>query len=196
MPRDWDRFTGVPTAGSRQRGCAEPPGSRCATPRQSAWRASSACSRPIELAPDPALALSPTHNGSPRHVLVAIRDWSGAGAHLPGLRAALRRLAADHPILAMPMQDPADREASELIVDGIDGADGDAAGRRSRGAAGGHRWVRAGHRHAASRTDPGRRRARSRPGHLLRPEGGCLRRAGRATGCRPRGRTHQSGGAP
>ena len=40
----------------------------------------------------------------------------------PRLRSALRRLAAEHPILAMPMQDPADREASERIVDGIEGA--------------------------------------------------------------------------
>lgn len=78
--------------------------------------------RPIELAPDPALALVPERYGNPQHVLVAIRDWHGADAHLPGLQAALRRLAADHPILALPMQDPADRAASERIVDGIDGA--------------------------------------------------------------------------
>jgi polysaccharide pyruvyl transferase CsaB len=78
--------------------------------------------RPIELAPDPALAMVSTPDESPRHVLVAIRDWGGADAHLAGLLAALRRLAADHPILAMPMQDPADRETSERIVDGIDGA--------------------------------------------------------------------------
>ena len=78
--------------------------------------------RPIELAPDPAFALVPPHGGDPRHVLVAIRDWGGADVHLPALRSALRRLAAEHPILAMPMQDPADREASERIVDGIEGA--------------------------------------------------------------------------
>ena len=78
--------------------------------------------RPIELAPDPALALVPKHDGSPRHILVAIRDWSGDNVHFPTLRSALRRLAAEHPILAMPMQDPSDREASERIIDGIEGA--------------------------------------------------------------------------
>lgn len=79
--------------------------------------------RPIELAPDPALALGPARDGERRNVVVAVRDWSAADAHVAGLREALRRLAADHPILAVPMQEPADRAASERIVDGIPGAE-------------------------------------------------------------------------
>jgi polysaccharide pyruvyl transferase CsaB len=70
--------------------------------------------RHIELAPDPALALSPPRGGERRQVVVAVRD-----GQVEGLREAVRRLAADHPVLALPMQDPADRAASEAVVEGV-----------------------------------------------------------------------------
>ena len=79
--------------------------------------------RPIDLAPDPALALSPGGDGERRHVLVAVRDWGASDAHLAGLREALRQLSADHPILALPMQDRADHAASVAMVEGIAGAE-------------------------------------------------------------------------
>ena len=69
--------------------------------------------RHIELAPDPALALAPARDGERRKIVIAVRD-----GQVDGLREAVRRLAADHPILALPMQDPADRAASEALVAG------------------------------------------------------------------------------
>lgn len=80
--------------------------------------------RPIEVVPDLALALRPTATaGSGGHVLVAVRDWGGDATHVDGLREGLRRLAARHRIVALPMQDPADRAASEATVAGVPGAE-------------------------------------------------------------------------
>jgi polysaccharide pyruvyl transferase CsaB len=78
--------------------------------------------RPIDLVPDPALALRPPA-GAGGHLLLAVRSWGSSMAHVDGLRAALRELATEMPILALPMQDPADREASMVAIDGITGAE-------------------------------------------------------------------------
>lgn len=77
--------------------------------------------RPIELAPDAALALRPDAAGPGDRVVVAVRDWQ-ANDHLAPVRAALAALAADRPIIAVPMQEPADRAASAAAVAGIDHA--------------------------------------------------------------------------
>jgi len=78
--------------------------------------------RPIELVPDPALALHPPASAG-GHVLVAVRSWGASAEHITGLRDALRSLSAERTILCLPMQDAVDREASEAAVEGIPGAD-------------------------------------------------------------------------
>jgi polysaccharide pyruvyl transferase CsaB len=75
--------------------------------------------RPIQLVPDPALALHPPASGRGGHVLVAVRSWGASTQHLAGLRDALRSLSAERTILALPMQDAVDRQASEAAIDGI-----------------------------------------------------------------------------
>jgi polysaccharide pyruvyl transferase CsaB len=77
--------------------------------------------RAIDLAPDPALALR-LPGGRDGSIVVAVRDWAGQTEHLAGVRAALLGLSRDHRIVALPMQDPADRAASESVVGGIPGA--------------------------------------------------------------------------
>ena len=75
--------------------------------------------RPIALAPDPALVLRPSRTDG-GHVLVAIRAWGDAS--LVGLRDGIRALAADHPIIALPMHEPVDRAVAVLMTEGIPGA--------------------------------------------------------------------------
>ena len=77
--------------------------------------------RPIDVVPDPALALRPVA-GARGHVLLAVRSWGTSTAHMNGLRAALRELAAEMPILALPMQEAVDREACEAAIEDIPGA--------------------------------------------------------------------------
>jgi len=79
--------------------------------------------RPIDLVPDPALALHPPASGGGGHVLVAVRGWGASAAHLGGLRDTLRALAAERTVLALPMQDAVDREPSLAAIEGITGAD-------------------------------------------------------------------------
>lgn len=78
--------------------------------------------RPIDLVPDAALALRPPA-GPGGHLLLAVRSWGDSTAHLEGLRAGLRELAADLPILALPMHDPVDRQASMAAIEDIPNAD-------------------------------------------------------------------------
>jgi polysaccharide pyruvyl transferase CsaB len=77
--------------------------------------------RPIELVPDPSIALRPTRTEGD-HVLVAVRRWGRSDEHLVAIRTALGTLAREHPIVAMPMQEPFDRDASTFAVDGVVGA--------------------------------------------------------------------------
>lgn len=77
--------------------------------------------RPIELAPDAALALRPEAAEPGDHVVVAVRGWQ-ANDHIAPVRTALASLALDRPIIALPMQEPADRAASAAVVAGIDNA--------------------------------------------------------------------------
>lgn len=75
--------------------------------------------RPIELAPDAALGLHPEPVEPASHLLVAVRSWGAADRHIEPIRTALASLAEDLPILALPMQEPADRTASLAVVSGI-----------------------------------------------------------------------------
>jgi len=79
--------------------------------------------RPIEIVPDPALALEwSVPLGSNRPVVVAVRAWPSVEPVLDGIRGALARLADLGPIVAVPMQSPADLEPSREVVRGIPGA--------------------------------------------------------------------------
>ena len=78
--------------------------------------------RPIEVVPDPALALHPSGSGAGDHVLVAVRPWGPDRAYLAELNAALRELASDARILALPMHETVDRGVSAEVVAGIAGA--------------------------------------------------------------------------
>jgi polysaccharide pyruvyl transferase CsaB len=84
--------------------------------------------RPIEVVPDPALALHPAGSGAGDHVLVAVRPWGPDRAYLAELNAALRELAADARILALPMHEAVDRAVSAEVVAGIPGAEMTTAG--------------------------------------------------------------------
>jgi polysaccharide pyruvyl transferase CsaB len=78
--------------------------------------------RPIELTADPALALSARATRAATGagpVVVAIRSWGTTAAHLGPIREALRALAGERSIVALPMHEPVDREASESVVDGV-----------------------------------------------------------------------------
>ena len=79
--------------------------------------------RPVDLVPDPALALRPPAGAGNGHLLLAVRSWGTSTAHLDGLRSALGELATEMPILALPMQDATDREASMAAIEGITGAE-------------------------------------------------------------------------
>lgn len=79
--------------------------------------------RAIDLAPDPALAIEPDIERVPGRIVVAVRDWGHVRAHLLGLREALATLATGRRILALPMQEAADREASSMVVAGVDRAE-------------------------------------------------------------------------
>lgn len=82
--------------------------------------------RPIEVVPDPALALRPpttTEGPETRPIVVALRDSGMSRRHLDGIRDGLRSVADGRRIVALPMQDPADRETSELVVTGLAGAE-------------------------------------------------------------------------
>ena len=80
--------------------------------------------RPIEIVPDPALALerSDRSPGSDRPVVVAVRAWPSVEPVLDAIRGALARLVDLGPIVAVPMQSPADIEPSHEAVRGIPGA--------------------------------------------------------------------------
>jgi polysaccharide pyruvyl transferase CsaB len=79
--------------------------------------------RPIELVPDPALALEPrVEPGPDAPVLVAVRSWPASLPYLEPLRDALGLLRDVGPIVALPMQGAADLEASRAVVGGVPGA--------------------------------------------------------------------------
>jgi polysaccharide pyruvyl transferase CsaB len=77
--------------------------------------------RALEFVPDPAIMLQPAR-GDGRQVVLAVRSWADRLDHLLPIREAVRVLATDHRILALPMHEPMDREPSEIVVDGIPGA--------------------------------------------------------------------------
>ncbi len=77
--------------------------------------------RAIDLVPDPAIVLRPSGR-SDGPIVVAVRAWGSTADHLPAIREALRLLAADHPIVALPMHEPMDRDPSVFVTDGIRGA--------------------------------------------------------------------------
>jgi polysaccharide pyruvyl transferase CsaB len=80
--------------------------------------------RPIEIAPDPALALEgrdrPAEGDGP--IVVAVRAWPSVEPLLDAIRTALADLADLGPVVAVPMQSPADVEPSHAAVRGIPGA--------------------------------------------------------------------------
>lgn len=78
--------------------------------------------RPIEVTADPALALEPRRRPGD-HVLVAVRRWDRDSAHLEAIRTALGEIADTHPIVALPMHEPMDREPSAAVVAGVRGAE-------------------------------------------------------------------------
>jgi polysaccharide pyruvyl transferase CsaB len=84
--------------------------------------------RPIDVVPDPALALMPDAPGTGDHLLVAVRPWGPERAYVAELNAALRELAADARILALPMHEAVDRGVSTEVVAGIAGAEVTVAG--------------------------------------------------------------------
>lgn len=81
--------------------------------------------RPIDLVPDPALALTPpTPSASDRGpIVVAVRDLPGGAPMLDMIRAGLERLAGTAPIIALPMQRGVDVEPSRRVVAGVAGAE-------------------------------------------------------------------------
>lgn len=80
--------------------------------------------RPIDVVPDPALRLQPTPivRPGPSPIVVAIRDWPAAPPFLEPLRAALAELSVEHPVIALPMQEPDDRGPSLGAIAGIEHA--------------------------------------------------------------------------
>ena len=81
--------------------------------------------RPIQLSADPALAAlsSAAHEGSgASHVLVAVRGGYPADAAVGPLRHAVAVLARERPVIALPMHETVDRDASTALVAGIPGA--------------------------------------------------------------------------
>lgn len=77
--------------------------------------------RPIEIGADPALVLDPGR-GDAGHVLLAVRSWGASAEALRAIRGAVRDLARSHRVVALPMHEPMDREASVAVVDGVAGA--------------------------------------------------------------------------
>ncbi|HYI66208.1 MAG TPA: polysaccharide pyruvyl transferase CsaB [Candidatus Limnocylindrales bacterium] len=75
--------------------------------------------RQIDLVPDPALALQPPSGQSGGHLLVAVRPWGTWTPYLASLRDALRELADELPIVALPMQGSTDFAASTEVIAGI-----------------------------------------------------------------------------
>jgi polysaccharide pyruvyl transferase CsaB len=78
--------------------------------------------RPIDLVPDPAIALVPARDDAGA-VVVAVRPWGAATEHLDAVREAVRVLAADHRVIALPMHEPVDRDASARVVYRVPGAE-------------------------------------------------------------------------
>jgi polysaccharide pyruvyl transferase CsaB len=80
--------------------------------------------RPIEVVPDPALGLEPTPivRPGPAPIVVAVRDWPAAPPFLEPLHAALAELSVEHPVIALPMQEPDDRGPSLAAIAGIEHA--------------------------------------------------------------------------
>lgn len=79
--------------------------------------------RRIDLVPDPALALDIPAGERRDRIVVAVRDWGDRRGYLAEVRTALVELARDHPVLALPMQETVDREASLAVVEGVPGAE-------------------------------------------------------------------------
>lgn len=75
--------------------------------------------RETDLAPDPALALRTTAVERGDAIVVAVRSWRGRLDHLEPIRRALDDLASAHPIRALPMQLPTDREAASTVIAGV-----------------------------------------------------------------------------
>ena len=80
--------------------------------------------RPIEVVPDPALALQPTPIIRPgaAPIVIAVRDWPAAPPFLEPIHAALAELSAEHPVIALPMQEPDDRGPSLAAIAGTEHA--------------------------------------------------------------------------
>jgi polysaccharide pyruvyl transferase CsaB len=80
--------------------------------------------RPIEVVPDPALALEPTAivRPGPAPIVVAIRDWPAAPPFLEPIHTALTELSVERAIVALPMQEPDDRGPSLAAIAGIEHA--------------------------------------------------------------------------
>jgi polysaccharide pyruvyl transferase WcaK-like protein len=79
--------------------------------------------RQIDLVPDPALALQPPSRPAGGYLLVAVRAWETQTPYLASLRDALRDLAEELPIVALPMQGTADLGASTEVIAGIERAE-------------------------------------------------------------------------
>jgi polysaccharide pyruvyl transferase CsaB len=77
---------------------------------------------PIDVAPDPALALAAPASERGERLVVAVRGKDVRPAELAAIRDALGRLAADHPVVAISMHGPADHAASAAVVADIPGA--------------------------------------------------------------------------
>jgi polysaccharide pyruvyl transferase CsaB len=78
--------------------------------------------RPIDLVPDAALALRPPRGARTGTVVVAVRAW-GRSTHLPELREAVGILAREHRVLAVPMQERVDRDATIALIRDVRGAE-------------------------------------------------------------------------
>jgi polysaccharide pyruvyl transferase CsaB len=79
--------------------------------------------RPIDLVPDPALALEPrSRPASDAPLLVAVRDWPTAEPYLDRIRDGLAAASDLGPIVALPMQPSADVAPSEAVIRDIPGA--------------------------------------------------------------------------
>ena len=79
--------------------------------------------RPIDVVPDPALALAAPAGERGERLVVAVRGRDLTPADLAAIRDALGRLAADHPIVAISMHGRDDHAASTAVVEGIPNAE-------------------------------------------------------------------------
>lgn len=75
--------------------------------------------RPIDLVPDAALALRPPRGPRGGPLVVCLRPWGRSVDYVREMRQALRFLADQYHILALPMQDRVDRRASQAVISGI-----------------------------------------------------------------------------